>query len=479
MSKKSKQSRANAANPTSATSVVDVVPSPSTPLSGALTATQPVRSFKHLRLIILIAIFIPLAYFGGRQINANWQSDKIRNSIRKFDDRTALEQIRKIENRAGKTAELEFLRSRAYRHLANYEKSQQHLELARQMKYTPEILRREQMLLDAQQGYLEEPEKNLDKMIEQAGSDFGEVCLAFTYGYLIRMRFQEAMGMIGLWKRQEPKSPQPPYFMGLLAQYQRQWEAADKLFDESLKFQKDFLPTVLSKAQNKLKLSQFAEAVPYFNDYLARVPDNAEAKRGLAEALFGSGSPGESQLILKELIDGGNRSFETRLLLGKSQLETGDAKGAVDTLVPLAQLWPDDVDLNYTLSRAYSQIGQEDRANVHLALMEAGRKKIEDIDLRLREAEVAQDNPMLRYEMGHLLMHYSSREEGRVWLQSALMQNPSIIAAHQDLEQYFTRSGDTAMAMYHRSIIKKMGGEVQQPPTPPQNPNQAISPKPS
>jgi hypothetical protein len=108
--------------------------------------------------------------------------------------------------------------------------------------------------------------------------------------------------------------------------------------------------------------------------------------------------------------------------------------------------------------------------------MEVGRKKLEDIDLRLREAEASQDNPMLRYEMGHLLLHYSSREEGRVWLQSALMQNPGILQAHQDLEQYFTRTGDSAMALYHRSIIKKMGGEVQTPPNQPAN-NQASTPK--
>jgi tetratricopeptide (TPR) repeat protein len=437
------------------------------------------KRVKHLRLIILIAIFIPLAYFGGRQINANWQSEKIKNLIRRFDDNVALEQIRQAENKNGKTGELEFLRSRAYRHLANYERSQQHLELARQLKFKPDVLRREQMLLDAQQGYIEEAEKNLDQLIEQSGSDFGEVCLALTYGYLVRMRFQEALGMIGLWKRQEPKSPQPPYLTGLMAQYQRQWETADKLFDESLKFQDDFLPTILAKAQNKLKLSQFAEAVPYFKSYVERIPDNADAQRGLAEALFGSGSPADSQLILKELIANGNRSFETRLLLGKSQLETGDAKAAIETLVPLSQSWPDDVDLNYTLSRAYSQIGQEDRANVHLAAMEAGRKKIEDIDLRLREAEVAQDNPMLRYEMGHLLMHYSSREEGRIWLQSALMQNPNIIAAHQDLEQYFTRVGNSAMAMYHRSFIKKLGGQVPLPPTAPPNPNPATPASPS
>jgi tetratricopeptide (TPR) repeat protein len=438
-------------------------------------ATKPFW-LKHLRLIILIAIFIPLGSFGGRQIYLNYHTDQVKKAIANFDDRAALVKLRELEKKTGKTGQLEYLRSRTYRHLANYEKALQHLDLAKQLKFTPELIRREQMLLDAQQGYVEDPEKDLERLLMNAGSDIGEVCLAFTYGYLIRMRFQEALGMIGLWKRNDSKSPHPAYLTALMAQYQRQWDVADKLLDESLKLQPDFLPGILAKAQNKSKMSQFAEAVPYYKQYLARVDDNAEAKRGMAEALFGSGAPGESLTLLRELIDGGDRTFETRLLLGKSQLETGDAQGAVDSLVPLSQLWPDDVDLNYTLSRAYSQLGQEERANVHLAAMETGRKKLENIDLRLREAEMSQDNPMLRYEMGHLLLHYSSREEGRVWLQSALMQNPGILQAHQDLEQYFTRTGDSAMALYHRSIIKKMGGEVQPPPNQPAN-NQSSTPK--
>ena len=83
--------------------------SPANQSTQNLGPTGPInKRFKHARLIVLIAIFIPLAYFGGRQINSNFQIDKVKRAVREFDDRAALEQLRQMENKGGKRRKLSF-----------------------------------------------------------------------------------------------------------------------------------------------------------------------------------------------------------------------------------------------------------------------------------------------------------------------------------------------------------------------------------
>jgi hypothetical protein len=116
--------------------------------------------------------------------------------------------------------------------------------------------------------------------------------------------------------------------------------------------------------------------------------------------------------------------------------------------------------MNYALARAYAQDGQDSMAEPLFAKTEEGNKFLKDIDLRLIDAEKQPNNAQLLYQVGHDLLHYSSRDEGRVWLQAALQANPSMVEAHQDLYLLFSRSGDTGQAAVHRSAVIQLGGTI-------------------
>jgi tetratricopeptide (TPR) repeat protein len=180
----------------------------------------------------------------------------------------------------------------------------------------------------------------------------------------------------------------------------------------------------------------------------------------MAESLLGTQKPQEAISLLEGLVAEGKRDFEAQLLLGRSLLDEGRATEAIERMAPLRELWPDDVDMNYALARAYAQDGQDSMAEPLFAKTEEGNKFLKDIDLRLIDAEKQPNNAQLLYQVGHDLLHYSSRDEGRVWLQAALQANPSMVEAHQDLYLLFSRSGDTGQAAVHRSAVIQLGGTI-------------------
>jgi tetratricopeptide (TPR) repeat protein len=418
------------------------------------------KTFRFWRSWIVLLLAIPFIGFGVSRIVYQRQLDSARRLVAQWQDRSAHDALLRLEDRYGMTGETSLLKARAQRHLRNFERSGLLIGFARQLGGNPTEVDREAMLLSAQMGELSEVSKEFPRLIQEAGSDLGEVLHAFSIGSLIRMQFRDALGMVGIWTKELPQDGMPYVVLGMLAQYRQQWTQASEAFAEALKRQPHLAAAQFGMAETKRHLNQWEEAVIYYRQYLQQQPSSIEARKGMAESLLGTQKPQEAISLLEGLVAEGKRDFEAQLLLGRSLLDEGRATEAIERMAPLRELWPDDVDMNYALARAYAQDGQDSMAEPLFAKTEEGNKFLKDIDLRLIDAEKQPNNAQLLYQVGHDLLHYSSRDEGRVWLQAALQANPSMVEAHQDLYLLFSRSGDTGQAAVHRSAVIQLGGTI-------------------
>ncbi len=194
----------------------------------------------RVRIGLLLAVLVPLLIFGGRKILRDQKISQARFAILQQLDRNGLEILRDYEKQYGKNGEIEFLRARAFRHLNETEKAEQHLAFAKQLDYDPAMIRHERTLLQAQAGSIEEPEAKFTELLNSSGLEIEEIFSAFCLGSLARMRFEDVFKLVGLWMKQDPSSAGPYTYLGMLAQYKYQWQMAEEAFASALKKKKGF-----------------------------------------------------------------------------------------------------------------------------------------------------------------------------------------------------------------------------------------------
>ncbi|MFM8324483.1 MAG: tetratricopeptide repeat protein, partial [Pirellulaceae bacterium] len=308
------------------------------------------KTFRFWRSSIVLLLAIPFLVFGVSRIVYQRQLDSARRLIAEWQDRPAHDALVRLEERYGITGETSLLKARAQRHLRNFERSGLLIGFARQLGGDPREVDREAMLLNAQMGELSEVSKEFPRLIQEAGSDLGEVLHAFSIGSLIRMQFRDALGMVGIWTKELPQDGMPYVVLGMLAQYRQQWTQASDAFAEALKRQPHLAAAQFGMAETKRHLNQWEDAVTYYRQYLRQQPTSIEARKGMAEALLGTQKPKEAIELLEGLVTEGKRDFEAQLLLGRSLLDEGRAKEAIERMAPLRELWPEDVDMNYALA---------------------------------------------------------------------------------------------------------------------------------
>ena len=402
-----------------------------------------------LRLSILLAVLAAMIVMGWRSYDWQRRLVAIQQSLSNYENRQALDLLDPLQASYGKQGEIEFLRARAFRHLNDEKRFEEHVRAAQRLNFESTKVNREESLYAMQNGQFSMSNDELLKMLGDAGSDLDEVALSMCFGFLLNTHFEDINKILPFWKSQSPDSGKPHMIEGMVAQHFQKWSDADKAFTESLQRSPQLFPAIVAMAHNKLRLNQHAEAVPLFREYYHQAPEDDEAKLGLANALIGSQKSEEAVEFLKEWIAKGETNFDLRFLLGQTQLNLGEAEQAMKTLEPLLQIWPKDVKLNFALSQVCSQLGLEERSTEYAKTSDTGRELIGNIDQLMRDVEANPRDARRKFELGYLMLHYSSRDSGRYWLEAAVRVDPSMSEAHRELEKYYLQSGDKEKASSH------------------------------
>lgn len=418
------------------------------------------RVWPRVRLAVLVIVLIPLAVFGYFRMQYTNAVGTIRKSLTNYDDYTALQHIKELESRDGITAESSFLRARAYRHLGEDMLFMQHIELASQLGFPQKVLSSEQLLRDAQLGFLgTEVFDKLTPLLEGTEVEFEEVSAAIVYGLLDGNRIDQVFPVLKLWQTQDPKSVWIPYFYGMLAQYQRDWKRSLTAFEEAKKLNPDFVPLYRQLGFSYQTLQEHEKAIEYFELYRTKIPSDMDVTSNLITSLISVDRKQDALQLIEPLVESNKATIAMRQNLAAIHLDNDEPQKAIDVLGNIATLWPEDVSTANLLSRAHQRLGNEEPAAKFSAIAESGQKDLQTVDGRIGQLQNPElDTAENNYLIGHILLHKKSREEGVQWLKIAVNRDPKFVRAYEDLVIFFSRTNQAELAAQYQSIVNGLRG---------------------
>lgn len=349
--------------------------------------------------------------------------------------------------------------AQAYRQVGQKDAFERQLELAGSMGLPAETVQGEKLLMDAQLGLLQAPESRVASYLETNPGDFDDAARALVFGLLRNQDLEAANRFLNLWQTQSPEAPWIPTFRSMMHLARRDWKNALLEIEPALKRHPEFVPLYLQAGIAYQGDQQLELAESMLDRYLRSQPENAEALLRYSEVLRKLGKAPEALERIETSLagmDDPERQVQPslRLQMAKLYLDADENQKAIDTLDSMAKKWPEDVEVASTLSQAYQRLGDEQRSSLLAAIADQGQKQTVLADRMLFELL---NNPNRTasqcYELGHLLLHKQSRENGVYWLEAALKLDENFAPAHQDLAIYYDRMDQPQLSAVHKRYL--------------------------
>jgi tetratricopeptide (TPR) repeat protein len=431
------------------------------PKAAKNTKAEAKRSsgWSSVRLAILLAILIPLAIFGYFRNRYTTSIQRIEKSLAMGDDQEALKEIKKLEKNSGLTAESAFLRARAYRHIGDDVAFSQFASIAKQLNYPEDKISTERLLREIQVGNVPNMDISIAEVMSVAEPDLEQIGPAIVYGRLGKLEFEKADAFLKFWSDTDPKTPWIDFFRGMLALSGRDADKSIELFENCARSYPDFVPVYRQLASAYLQARDPQRAVLALERYLKSNKDDLDAIGVLGTALFNLDRVDQVVELFEPLIESGKATIEMRIVLARIFSAKNEHKKVVDTLSSVAALWPEDVRVANLLSQAHQALGNTAESDRFAKAAEAGQADVQSIDGRLARLMSGTDRQAQQhYELGHILLHKQSREDGLYWLNLALSLDESFLPAHEDMVIYFNRINKPELAARHQRYINLRRG---------------------
>jgi tetratricopeptide (TPR) repeat protein len=412
-----------------------------------------------IRLVVLVSILIPLAIFGFFRNRYTTQIARIHKSLESREDLRAIDELRELERFNGLTAESCFLRARAYRHLRDDIAFAQFIELARQLGLPKEQVENEKLLRATQVGDVPDLNTAIANAMASPDVELDELGPAVVYAFLGRRQFEQADAFLKFWQQQDGKTPWEPLFRGMVSIATNNWEEAIKALESGVTDHPDFTPYYKHLGVVYHKKRDYGKAVSSLKRFLASSPDELESVAALATTLVDADRSDEAIQLLQPLVENGSATTEMRIVLARIYLSKSEPAKVIDVLGSTARLWPEDVVVANLLSQANQAAGNEEAADGYAKIAQAGQGDVQSITDRVAKIFSGSDaSAQKMYELGHIYLHKQSREDGVYWLNAALAADETLIAAHEDMVTYFTRTNQTELATSHQQFISALRG---------------------
>jgi tetratricopeptide (TPR) repeat protein len=261
------------------------------------------------------------------------------------------------------------------------------------------------------------------------------------------------------WIKQDPKTPWVDFFRGMLALSGRDAKAATELLENCAKNHPGFVPVYRQLASAYLLSRDNERAVIALKRFLKSNPEDLDAQSAMVTALFNQDLGDEVIAFVEPLIESGKATIEMKSNLARAYAAKEQYKKVVEVLSGVAALWPEDVRIANQLSQAHQALGSDADADRFAKIADAGQADLQSVDGRLARLMSGTDKQAQQhYELGHILLHKQSREDGIHWLNSALSIDESFLPAHEDMVVYFTRINRPDLAARHQRYINLRRG---------------------
>lgn len=416
-------------------------------------------SWQGFRLPILLTILACLSLVAWRSWSWNQAIQRAKSLLQLEENRQAIRTLDALKDQYGDSAQVRGMLAQAYRQLGQKDAFERQLELAGSLGLRAETVQGEKLLMDAQLGLLKAPESQVASYLEANPEDFDDAARALVFGLLRNQDLEAASRFLDLWQTQSPKAPWIPTFRSMMHLARRDWKNAILEIEPALKQHPDFVALYLQAGIAYQGDQQLDLAESMLDRFLASQPDHAEALLRYSEVLRKLGKAPEAleriEESIKTLTDPG-RSIQPslRLQMAKLYLDADENQKVIDVLDLLSKKWPEDVEVASTLSQAYQRLGDEQRSSVLAEIADQGQKQTVLADRMLFELLSNPNRTASQcYELGHLLLHKQSRENGVYWLEAALKLDENFAPAHQDLAIYYDRMDQPQLSAVHKRYL--------------------------
>lgn len=414
-----------------------------------------------IRLGLLLAILMPLSVFGYFRMRYTNARAAIQKSLVDHDNLKAISLIKEMEKADGMTAETCFWKARAYRHLGDDVGFLQNLELASQLGFSERKTTIEKMLRDAQTGELgPDMAIKMEELLTDNDVEFEEAACSLVYGYLDANQLSSVFPILTIWSSQDKNTPWVPYFYGMIAQNHFDWAKSLEAFGQAAKANPDFVPLYRSLGVSYQKINEHEKAIEAFEKYLNSNPKDTEVISMLASSFISMDQLDKGLELLVPFIESNTATDEMRITVAKLYLDNkNEPQKAIDMVGTLSNLWPEDVAIASIMSRSNQRLGKDDEASRYEEIAKKGQVELLTVDERVSALQRGiNDTAERNYELGHVLLHKRSREEGILWLKQAIARDPRHIKAFEDIVIYFKRTNKTEMATRYEQFLSKLKG---------------------
>ncbi len=372
------------------------------------------------------------------QRNSGAAADWIERSLwlgRKADARTCLLEIR------------------VARRIGDFEDVERKLLQAAQLGAPPAKLARERLLAMAQTSQFAEMESQWPSLLRDPRDDGPEIARAYYTWSMLRHNLDQARKTLALWHADYPRDPEPLVLTGRLFQSLHNWEAAEDAYRRALAVAPGNDDCRLSLATVLLARLKTSQAIPLFQEYLKRHPDDLAGVQGLAQCAATNGDMDEATRLLREALDRNPEDFATQKAYGEMLLSAGDAAAAAPVLERAWRTVPEHANLANSLARALKASGRAAEAEPLFAFVAESRPHLDEL-LNLEKQLQLQPNSLeLRMKIAAITAKYVSRRDAIRWYQHLLIIAPSYVPAHKALAELYRLTGDEHLVRHHLNFI--------------------------
>jgi Flp pilus assembly protein TadD len=355
-----------------------------------------------------------------------------------IDGRTCLLKLR-IAGRQGNFREVEHLLKQSEKFGVPYAEIQRHRWLAM-----------------AQTNQFDLMQSHWNELLQNPRDDEPEIARAYYTWAMLHHNYSLAMRTLELWHQDCPRDSEPLKLKGLYYQSKTDWEGAEKAYQNAFAVApgNDEIRLLLANAlQVRLKTN---EAIPHFQQYLRRHPDDLTAVRGLAESMATRGDVKAAILLLRAALEKSPDDFMLQKTCGELLLSLGDAPAAAALLEKAYRTAPEHANLANSLARAWKACGRVDEAQPLFAFVAASQPKLAEMEILEKQLQGDQNNLELRMKIAAIVARYVSRRDAIRWYENLLIIAPNYRLAHQQLVELYRSFGEEEKAVHHTIYLEQI-----------------------
>jgi tetratricopeptide (TPR) repeat protein len=401
------------------------------------------------RWIWLVLLALGVAVWAYHPLRSLWFQRTARHALLDGDAERAGLALEEALRSSPRSPEIHLQLARVARRRGHLQPFLDHLQQAQDFGLPPDRAQREQLLLQAQAGNMEQVEPHMAQLLRRDATDLNEVCAAIVAGYVHNYEFGPAFRYLEAWEKDFPEDPEPHIMRARIRQSWHNVREAERELRQALALRPTWrgLPQML--AQVLTEQNRMEEAAEVLSQVARQQPDDNHLQLAWADCLIRTGRIPEAKTLFERLESSEPTSVELLFGLGRIDLWEGQTERGLERLTRARDLDPQRNDVRYAYAQALAQAGQIDEARTEREAVERStRAQARIFELSEQLVKTPQDLET-RLEIGRTLLAEGDAE-GVAWLETILRFDPQHREAHAALADYFESRQDLDRAQRHR-----------------------------